>query len=304
MHYVIIGAGGTGGVLGAVLYRAGYPVTLIARGAHLEKIRNSGLLVKNQALGTESVLPVPACTAGEFSGKAEVVFLCVKGYSVEDVIPFIDRISGPDTIIIPLLNIFTTGETLRKRLPGKYILDGCIYVSANIEKPGVLLQHSRILRVVFGAVPGQPEKPELETIRQELAEAGVSAVLSGNIRRDALKKFCYVSPIGAAGLYYGVTAGAFQKEGPEREMFIGMMKEIAALADGMGCPFDEDVVGNNLRILSHQPPEATTSLQRDVLAGKQSELQGLVLGVPDLGRKYHVAMPVYAEAAEKLKQFA
>ena len=302
MNYVIIGAGGTGGILGAALYRAGYQVSLIARGAHLRQIRENGLVIKNQFSGTKETLPIPAYMSEEFEGNPDVVFVCVKGYSVSDIVPFIDRISTADTIIIPLLNIFTTGESLRERLPGKYVLDGCIYVSANIEKPGVLLQHSRILKVVFGAVRVQEEKEELNKIRQEMDDAGITAVLSENIRRDALKKFCYVSPIGAAGLFYNVTAGSFQADGAARDLFIGMMKEVEALAEGMGCPFDEDVIGINLKILSHQPPDADTSLQRDVLAGRQSEIEGLIYIVPVLGKKYGVETPLYSMVTEKLKK--
>lgn len=302
MNYLIIGAGGTGGVLGASLFRKGFPVTLIARGGHLEQIQKKGLTVQNRMTGTAETFRIPARTAEAFTGKADVIFVCVKGYSLPDLIPFLDRVSDAETVVIPLLNIFTTGETLRKQLPGRYVLDGCIYVSANIEQPGLLLQHSRILKVVYGTVPGQAKKPVLETIRQNLTDAGAAAVLSDAIRRDALKKFCYVSPIGAAGLYLHATAGDFQKEGPARTLFIGLMKEVEALAAGIGCPFDEDVIGNNLRILSRQPPEAATSLQRDVCAGKQSEIEGLIFGVPALGRQVQVEMPLYTKVADALKQ--
>ena len=120
--------------------------------------------------GSEETFPVTGCTEEDYQGIADVIFVCVKGYSLDGVLPFIDRISGPDSVIIPVLNIFTTGETLRSALPGKYAVDGCIYVSANIDEPGVLLQHSKILRVIYGAGAGQ-EKRNLDRygLRHRLA---------------------------------------------------------------------------------------------------------------------------------------
>ena len=125
-------------------------------------------------------------------------------------------------------------------------------------------------------------------------------MLSENIRRDALEKFSYVSPIGAAGLYYHATAGDFQKEGEQRETFKAMIREIAALADAMGVPFEKDMVDVNLRILANLAPEATTSMQRDVYAGKSSEIDGLVYEVVRMGQEYGVSVPVYEKVAEKL----
>lgn len=302
MKYVVAGAGGTGGILGAALCKAGYDVTLIARGEHLHKIREKGLVVHDLQDDTRETYRVAACTEEEFAGTADIIFVCVKGYSIPELLPFLERISTEETLIIPILNIFTTGETLRKALPDRYVVDGCIYVSANIEEPGVLLQHSKILRVIFGAAQGQEKREILETVREELERAEVKVVLSDAIRRDALKKFCYVSPIGAAGLYFHATAGDFQEEGPKRDFYIGMMREVEMLAEKMGVPFDTDVIAYNLKIVAHQPPETTTSLQRDVYAGGESEIQGLIYDIPALGEAYGIELPLYRKVTEELRQ--
>ena len=88
--------------------------------------------------------------------------MCVKGYSLEDTVPFIRRVAKPDTIVIPILNIYGTGAKLQKELPELLVTDGCIYVSANIKEPGVLLQHGKILRIVFGVREKTDWRPELE----------------------------------------------------------------------------------------------------------------------------------------------
>ena len=170
------------------------------------------------------------------------------------------------------------------------------------EGPGALVQHGKILRVVFGVKEKGKFREELKEIAKDFNDSGISGELSENIRRDALEKFSYVSPIGAAGLYYQATAADFQREGEEREAFKAMIREIMVLAEAMGVPFERDYVKVNLEILSHLAPESTTSMQRDVMEGKQSEIDGLVYEVVRMGEKYHVPMPVYKKIADELKE--
>ena len=250
MKYAIIGAGGTGGILGFYMTKAGKDVTLIARGRHLAAMQESGLAVEKMWDGTTETIPVKAAYMDHYSERPDVILVCVKGYSLEDTIPFIQRVANPSTIVIPVLNIYGTGAKMQEKLPNLLVTDGCIYVSANIKEPGVLIQHGKILRVVYGVREKEEYDPRLEEIKQDFDVSGIDGVLSENIRRDALEKFSYVSPIGAAGLYYHATAADFQREGEEREAFKTMIREIAALAEAMGVPFERDMVEVNLKILS------------------------------------------------------
>lgn len=302
MKYAIIGAGGTGGILGFYMTKAGKDVTLIARGRHLAAMQESGLAVEKMWDGTTETIPVKAADMDHYSERPDVILVCVKGYSLEDTIPFIQRVANPSTIVIPVLNIYGTGAKMQEKLPNLLVTDGCIYVSANIKEPGVLIQHGKILRVVYGVREKEEYDPRLEEIKQDFDVSGIDGVLSENIRRDALEKFSYVSPIGAAGLYYHATAADFQREGEEREAFKTMIREITALAEAMGVPFERDMVEVNLKILSTLAPEATTSMQRDVMDGKSSEIDGLVYEVVCMGERYHVPVPMYEKVAEKLKE--
>lgn len=302
MKYAIIGAGGTGGILGFYMTKAGKDVTLIARGRHLAAMQESGLAVEKMWDGTTETIPVKAMDMDHYSERPDVILVCVKGYSLEDTIPFIQRVANPSTIVIPVLNIYGTGAKMQEKLPNLLVTDGCIYVSANIKEPGVLIQHGKILRVVYGVREKEEYDPRLEEIKQDFDVSGIDGVLSENIRRDALEKFSYVSPIGAAGLYYHATAADFQREGEEREAFKTMIREITALAEAMGVPFERDMVEVNLKILSTLASEATTSMQRDVMDGKSSEIDGLVYEVVCMGERYHVPVPMYEKVAEKLKE--
>lgn len=313
MKYAIIGAGGTSGILGFYMTKADRNVTLIARGRHLAAMQEKGLAVEKMWDGTTEIIPVKAMDMEHYDEQPDVVLVCVKGYSLEDTIPFIQRVAKPSTIVIPVLNIYGTGAKMQEQLPKLLVTDGCIYVSANIKEPGVLIQHGRILRVVYGVRNMSSQKVNikraheemlnaLKDIKKDFDDSGIDGVLSENIQRDALEKFSYVSPIGAAGLYYHATAADFQREGKQREAFKTMIREIAALAEAMGVPFERDMVEVNLKILSSLAPEATTSMQRDVMEGKDSEIDGLIYEVVRMGERYHVPVPMYAKVAEKLRE--
>ena len=297
MKYAIIGAGGTGGCLGFFLQKAGKDVTLIARGKHLEAIRKNGLTIQKLWDESRETLPVKACTAEEYKEIPDVILVCIKGYSMDETVPTIKKIAGKETVVIPILNIYGTGGRLQKKLPELTVTDGCIYVSANILEPGVILQHGKILRVVFGARKPEEETEKMREVAKDMASDEMEVVLSENIRRDAMVKFSYVSPTGTAGLYCNAVAADFQREGEQREMFKALIREIVALSHAMGIEFEEDLVERNLKILASLSPEATTSMQRDVMEGKRSEMDGLVYEVVRMGREYKVSMPQYEKAA-------
>lgn len=297
MKYAIIGAGGTGGCLGFFLKKAGKDVTLIARGKHLEAIRKNGLTIQKLWDESRETLPVKACTAEEYKEIPDVILVCVKGYSMDETVPTIKKIAGKETVVIPILNIYGTGGRLQKKLPELTVTDGCIYVSANIMEPGVILQHGKILRVVFGARKPEEETEKMREVAKDMVTDDLEVILSENIRRDAMVKFSYVSPIGAAGLYCNAVAADFQREGEQREMFKALIREIVALSHAMGIEFEEDLVERNLKILASLSPEATTSMQRDVIEGKRSEMDGLVYEVVRMGREYKVSMSQYEKAA-------
>ena len=318
MKYIIIGAGGTGGILGFYMTKAGKDVTLIARNAHLEAMQKQGLSVEKMWTNETETIPVGAESMESYEAKgekADVILVCVKKYSLDSCIPFIQNISHKNTIVVPVLNVYGTGAYLQEKLPKVLVTDGCIYVSANIKQAGVLLQHGEILRVFFGVrekedlkkLNGQLNgeyKAErlLKKIAQDFKDSGIDVILSDNIKRDALTKFSYVSPIGTAGLYLHAVAGDFQREGEARELFKTLIREIVTLANAMGITFEEDLVERNLKILSNLPEEATTSMQRDVIEGKQSEIDGLVYEVVRMAKKYGVEVPAYERAAEKFRE--
>ena len=307
LKYMIIGIGGTGGAIGAHLDHAGHDVCFIARGKNLEAMRSGGLNLHRPDVEF-AVNPVNACSMDEYPDdqSPDVIFVCVKGYSVEGILPFIRRVSGPNTVVIPILNVFGTGAKMQESLPGITVLDGCIYIWTELREPGLIWMSGTIFRVVFGLRRDQKDLESsvgdrLRKIRDDLNESGIEGVLSDNIERDALRKFSFVSPQGAVGLYYNVSGGAVHTPGEIRECFKGLVREISDLAEAMGFGFGEDIVPSNLSIIDGSDPGVTTSMQKDVAAGKQSEVDGLIYEVVRMGDRYGVDVPFYTMIARELK---
>ncbi len=300
MKYLIIGAGGTGGAIGAYMMKAGKDITFIARGAHLEAMKENGLKIIRPE-DEFTVENVKAFTMEEYNDTPDVILVCVKGYSIKETIPFIKRVAGKQTIVIPILNIYGTGEMMQPYLPELLVTDGCMYIASEIMEPGVLLMKGYILRVIFGVRKPKEFRPSLKQIEQDLIDSNILGVLSEDIKKDALLKFSYVSAQSACGTYYDVPTGPMQQPGEIRDCFIALIKEIDQLARAMGITFDEDIVARNLKILDDITPDMTTSMQRDLYAGKDSEIDGQIYEVVGLAKRYGVELPMYEKIARELK---
>ena len=139
MKYLVVGTGGVGGSIAGFLALAGKDVTCIARGKHLDAIRQKGLHLKSDLKG-EHFLPVKAYTAEEFEGKADVIFVCVKGYSIDSIKEVLERASTPETLVIPILNVYGTGPRIGRLVPSVHVLDGCIYIVGFVSGEGEITQ--------------------------------------------------------------------------------------------------------------------------------------------------------------------
>ena len=229
MKYLIAGTGGVGGSIAGFLSLAGKDVTCIARGAHLQAIQTNGLKLKSDLKG-EHTLAIPATTAEEFNGKADVIFVCVKGYSVDSITELIKRAAHDKTIVIPILNVYGTGPRIQRLVPGVTVLDGCIYIVGFVSGTGEITQMGKIFRLVYGAHKGTQVAPGiLEAVQKDLQESGIKAEISPDINRDTFIKWSFISAMAVTGAYYDVPMGEVQKPGKVRDTFIGLSTESAEL---------------------------------------------------------------------------
>ena len=274
-------------------------MTCIARGAHLQAIQTDGLKLKSDLKG-EHTLHIPVTTAEEFDGKADVIFVCVKGYSVDSIVELIKRAAHKDTVVIPILNVYGTGPRIQKLVPGVTVLDGCIYIVGFVSGTGEITQMGKIFRLVYGAHRGTTVKPSLmEAIQQDLQEAGIKVDLSSDINRDTFIKWSFISAMAVTGAYYDVPMGEVQKPGKVRDTFIGLSTESAALGKKLGVEFPEDPVAYNLKVIDKLDPESTASMQKDLARGHESEIQGLLFDMITAAEEQGIDIPTYRMVAEK-----
>ena len=309
LKYLIAGTGGVGGSIAAFLALAGKDVTCIARGEHLAAIRENGLQLHSDLKG-EYALRVPAYTAEEYTAlvstsadyKADVIFVCVKGYSVDSITELIKSAAHEHTVVIPILNVYGTGPRIQRLVPGVTVLDGCIYIVGFVSGRGEITQMGKIFRLVYGAHRSTIVSREtLEAIQQDLQESGIKAEISPDINRDTFVKWSFISAMAVTGAYYDVPMGEVQKPGKVRDTFIGLSQESAALGRKLGIDFKEDIVEYNLKVIDKLAPESTASMQKDMARGHQSEVQGLLFDMITAAEEQGIDIPTYRMVAEKFK---
>jgi 2-dehydropantoate 2-reductase len=302
MKYLIVGPGGIGGSVGGFLAAAGRDVSFIARGRTLDAMKKNGLAVNSDLKGRLHIENVKAYSPEEFTQEADVIFVCVKDYSLGSVIPVLKKACGRESIVIPLLNGFGAGDSIRSNLEGIRVADGCVYVSAFIDSPGSITQIGSLFRMIFGFKGGSGlDSSLLEEVKADLKGCGIDADVSDRIETEIFRKFSFVSTAAACGSYYGVTIGDIQHEGIYRDTFLHLCGEIKEIADKLGFSFNHDLISMNLGILDKLAPDTTSSLQKDLIAGKQSEVDSLIFSVVRLADRLGVEAPIYRMVAEKFK---
>lgn len=309
LKYLIAGTGGVGGSIAAFLALAGKDVTCIARGEHLAAIRENGLQLHSDLKG-EYALRVPAYTAEEYTAlvstsadyKADVIFVCVKGYSVDSITELIKSAAHEHTVVIPILNVYGTGPRIQRLVSGVTVLDGCIYIVGFVSGRGEITQMGKIFRLVYGAHRSTIVSREtLEAVQRDLQESGIKADISDDIDRDTFVKWSFISAMAVTGAYYDVPMGEVQKPGEVRNTFIGLSQESAALGRKLGIAFKEDIVEYNLKVIDKLAPESTASMQKDMAKGHQSEVQGLLFDMITAAEEQGIEVPTYRMVAEKFK---
>lgn len=301
MNYLIIGTGGVGGSIAGFLALAGHEVTCIARGEHLKQIQEKGLHLKSDLKG-EHYIPVKACTSEDYQGKADVIFVCVKGYSIDSVKEVILKAAHENTLVIPILNVYGTGPRIQRLVPGVKVLDGCIYIVGFVSAPGEITQMGTIFRLVYGARKEQNvPREKLEPIQNDLINSGIKAQISDDINRDTFVKWSFISAMACTGAYYDAPMGALQKPGKERDTFTGLSRESAEMGKKLGITFEEDLVEYNLKVIDKLAPESTASMQKDLAKGHESEINGMLFDVIQLANELGIATPTYNAVAKKFQ---
>jgi 2-dehydropantoate 2-reductase len=292
MRVAVYGTGGVGAYFGARLAEVGNEVAFVARGAHLDAIRANGLRV-DSVLGDMLVKPARASDSAVDVGPVDVVLLGVKTWQVAEVAPALKPLLGPETVVVPLQNGVETAELLAARLGARHVAGGVCGGFCFIVGPGHVKHIGGITFIKFGELD-RTRSPRVARLLAEFRKARVDADVPDDIRVALWEKLMLVVPFGGLGAVSRAPIGVLTKVAETRALLVTGMREIEAVARAQGVPLPADSLERALALLDATTPAGTSSLQRDIAAGKPSELDAWTGAVVRLGAARGVATPLHS----------
>ncbi|MGB3717017.1 MAG: 2-dehydropantoate 2-reductase [Candidatus Promineifilaceae bacterium] len=290
MKIVIVGAGGVGGYFGGLLAKSGQDVTFLARGAHLDAIRENGLRVKS-VHGDFLIKPAKATDEATKVGPTDLVLVCVKDYQLDDAIEAVKHVVGQQTVVIPLLNGVRAAERLAEKLGRERLMGGLCRVVSFKTAPGVIEQVSSFRSLTFGEWNCQ-ETARAQAIYQVMQEAEIEAELSNDIRKAMWTKFLFITAYSGVASVVRLPAAQIRSCPETMTMMRQAMEEIEAVARALGVNLDEDIMQKSMTFFDGFPGDATASMQRDVQDGRIFELEAMTGSLIRYGVKSGVPTPV------------
>ena len=290
MRIAVVGAGGVGGYFGGRLAQAGHDVTFIARGQHLRAMLQDGLRVES-INGDFTVAPVQATDNPENVGAVDLVVIGVKAWQIPETAARLVPMLGPQTRVLPLQNGLEASGQLAEVLGPAPVLGGLCAIYSYITAPGCIRHIGIDPWVTFGAL--QPDqKDSLAEIETALQQAGITANIVSDIRVPLWDKFL-VLRWGVVGAVCRMPAGVMRSLPQIRGMMDQAGREVLEVADSQGIALAADALQRSSALLDSLPAGATTSLQRDVMEGRPSELDAQAGALVRLGQRTGVATPLH-----------
>jgi len=299
MKIAMMGTGGVGGYYGGLLAHTGQDVTFIARGAHLAAIRDKGLQVKS-VHGDFAVAPAKATDNPAEVGPVDLVIVATKTYHTDQAAQAIQPMVGPATAVVSLQNGVDAAERIGAVVGMEHLIGGATWLSAAIEAPGVIAQFSQFRRIALGEFNGQTT-PRLRSVVDALNATGATVEVSDNILQVLWTKFVFIASVSALGSLTHVPYGGYVHVPESRAALVEALREVEGVARARGIALDADVVDKTLAFIDSSAPNIKPSMQRDVEAGRVSELESMLGVVVRLGAELGVPTPVMRLAYAVLK---
>lgn len=290
MRIAVIGSGGVGGFFGAKLAKGGADITFLARGAHLQAIRTSGIAIES-GTEVERVFPVRATDNPAELEVSDFILLAVKLWDTETILDRIKTAAGPDTTIISLQNGVLKDACLRERFDASQIMGGVAYVATTIDRPGVIRQTGPLQRLVFGEFDGKPS-PRSQALLEACLAGGIRAELSQNIERDIWEKYVFLVGLSGTTTAMNSAIGPVRSDAQTRQFLLDVMREVVAVGRARGIDLPADYAERRLKLADDVSPDMTSSMHHDLQRGNRLEVAWLSGGVATMGAQCGVPTPL------------
>lgn len=303
MKIAVMGAGGMGGWLGAKLAAAGNEVGFIARGAHLEAMRTSGLTVS----GAEALRlsDIAATDKPDDIGPVDVILFCVKLYDTESAASALVPLLGPKTFVVTVQNGVESADRIGQIIGNGKTLAGAAYFPANIAAPGEITYVGRIQgkpHIAFGE-PGNGPSERAHEFAGICRAAGIDTDVFDDTESMIWEKFCLIAGTSAATALTRQTVGMVRSDPDMRWMLSEAIAEAARIGRKLGIALPDEVESQTLAFIDNNPPNGKSSQLIDLERGRRLELEGLSGVVIRLGRQTGVPTPVHCTVYAALKPF-
>lgn len=290
MRIAIFGTGGAGGYFGARLAQAGEDVTFISRGEHLRAIRAEGLRVETPQ-GEIVIRTAQATDDPAQAGALDVVLFGVKTWQLRDAAQALRPLMTPETFAVPLQNGVEAPEQLAEVLGESHVLGGLCGTVSRVVGPGRILSLGETNFIKFGELDNR-QTERTRRLLEAFQRAGVKAEVPSDIQVAMWEKFIFVAPYGGVGAVTRAPAGVIRNLPETRRMVERAVREILSVARARCVALDDPVVEKTMGLLDGLDPDSTTSLQRDIIAGRPSELEAWNGAVVRLGLEAGVETPL------------
>ena len=291
MKIAVVGAGGVGGYLGGLLTQAGHTVALIARGEHLHAIRAGGLVIRS-VHGDFEVRPTWVTDNPAEVGETELTIFTVKTYDIDSAAEFTRPLVGSQTVVLPLENGVETPAQLSRYFGKAAILGGAVWIVSAVAEPGLIRQQSQFRRIVVGELDGR-ETTRVSTIRETLGQSGFVVETTQQIESVLWTKLLFIASFSGITSVTRAPAGPVMASAESRLLLNRAMQEVEAVARAKNLPLEANVVAQTMAFVQALEPGATSSMQRDVMAGRRLEYDALNGAVVRAGWAIGVPTPIH-----------
>ena len=299
MRIVVYGTGGVGGYFGGRLAQAGEDVTFIARGEHLRAIKANGLRVDSPN-GDFVIHPARATENVNEARETDLVILGVKAWQVPEAARAIKPVVGSTTTVVPLQNGVDAVPQLVDELGSKNVIGGLCRIVSYVVEPGHIRHAGFAPTIIIGELDNQRTE-RIAKLEQVFKHAGLDTTIAADIQVALWTKFLFIASFSGVGALANAPAGVLRSDPKRRAQMLSAMEEIYALAHARGVKLPSDSVEKVMAAVDGLPNDATSSMQRDIAAGKPSELESQNGAVVRMARESGIDVPTHMLIYQTLK---